>query len=78
MLTIEQYNTKIKPFFTAQFARLDRLFDKRAGAPKETQENRQVKLFVVEAIGSLIEAVGNKKEEERILRSFMVQYDGYF
>ena len=26
----------------------------------------------------LVEAVGNRKEEERILRSFLVHYDGYF
>ena len=33
---------------------------------------------MIEAIGALIEAVGNQKEEERILRSFLVHYDGYF
>lgn len=37
-----------------------------------------MKTFVVESIGHLIESVGNKKEEEQILRSFLVHYDGYF
>jgi len=54
------------------------LVNKRPGAKQDTTENKQIKLFLVEAIGMLVEAVGNRKEEERILRSFLVHYDGYF
>ena len=77
-LSIEQYQSKIRPFFNAQFARLDRLINKRGGAKQDTSESKQVKLFVIEAISALVESVGNRKEEERILRSVLVHYDGYF
>ena len=78
LLSIEQYWSKLRPFFNSQFARLDKLVNKRSGAKQETSENNQVKLFVIEAIGALIESIGNQKEEERILRSFLVHYDSYF
>lgn len=41
-------------------------------------ENKSVKLFIVEAVGTLLESVGDSKEEEKILRSFLVNYDEYF
>ena len=37
-----------------------------------------MKLFIVEAIGALVEAINDRKEEEKVLRSFLVHYDGYF
>ena len=54
------------------------MVDKRYGSAVVKDENKSIKLFVMEAIGLLIESVGNRKEEERILRSFLVHYDGYF
>lgn len=53
--------------------------NKKNGAKSDPKaENKQVKSFLLESIGTLIEAVSNRKEEEQILRSFLVHYDDYF
>ena len=59
------------------------MFDKKNSktkpdADKVEKTNKQIKLFIVEAIGALVEAIGNRKEEEKVLRSYLVHYDDYF
>ena len=80
-MSIFKYETVLRPFFEAQFVRLDRLINinKKNGAKQDPKsENMQVKAFLVETIGTMLEAVSNRKEEERILRSLLVNYDDYF
>lgn len=36
-----------------------------------------MKIFALETIGQLLDVVNDKQEEEKILRSFFVHYDGY-
>ena len=89
---METYSNKLRPFLVAQVARMDRqLLPKRKKSPdlqdstdREAPANLQstqanvIRIFTLEMIELLLECIGDRKEEEKILRSFFCHYDAYF
>ncbi len=71
------YSKKIRPFFDAQFARLDRvnLQKYKGGRSKSIPGDTQVKTFLAEAIGHLMDCITDKREEESILISLYEQFE---
>ena len=71
------YKKKLRPFFDAQFARLDRNFQQKykGGRGKLIPEDSQVKTFIAEAIGYLMDCVPDQKDEEQILVSLYSQFE---
>ena len=66
---MDTYRKKIRPFFDAQFARLDRNIQQKykGGRSKQMPEEIQLWTFITEAIGHLMDCISNKKEEETVL-----------
>ena len=74
---MEVYKKKIRPFFDAQFARLDRNIQQKykGGRAKMLPEDTQVKTFIAEAIGHLMDSMNDSKQEESILISLYSQFE---
>ena len=66
---METYKKKIRPFFDAQFACLDRNIQQKykGTRAKRLPEDTQVKTFITEAIGHLMDCISSKKDEENVL-----------
>ena len=74
---METYRKKIRPFFDAQFARLDRNIQQKykGGRAKLLPEETQIKTFITEAIGHLMDSVGSQRDEENILIYLYSQFE---
>ena len=68
-VSVEYYVRKIKPFFDAQFNRLDRMVMNGV----DGYQSSNVKTFIEEAIFLLLDSIKSREEQERILKSFLIR-----
>ena len=74
---MEKYKKQIRPFFDAQFARLDRNIQQKykGNRNKQLPEETQLKTFITESIGHLMDSIADRKDEENILIHLYNQFE---